>query len=84
MCVTQDGIRNEQRLLRQKFHVGNSFRGLTEQGHQDTCGNGRTDNACHVGAHSVHEQEVGGILLLTNDLPGFVVVVKLLSHVLLL
>ena len=52
-------------------HTGCSFSKacrLAEQGHQDACGDGGTDNTGNVRAHGVHEQEVGGVLLLADDL----------------
>ena len=52
-------------------HTGCSFSKacrLAEQGHQDACGDGGTDNTSNVRAHGVHEQEVGGVLLLADDL----------------
>ena len=33
----------------------------TKQLDQEACRNGRTDNAGHVGAHGVHQQEVVGV-----------------------
>ena len=33
---------------------------------QDTGSNRRTDNACHVGAHGVHQQVVAGVVLLAD------------------
>ena len=38
---------------------------LTENAQQETCRDGGADDACHIGAHSVHQQEVGGVRLLT-------------------
>ena len=37
---------------------------LTKDGQQEACCDGGADNTGHVGAHSVHEQEVGGVSLL--------------------
>ena len=39
---------------------------LAENVDQDTSSNGRAYNTGHVGAHCVHQQEVGGILALAN------------------
>ena len=39
---------------------------LAEDNQQAACCNGGADNAGHVGAHSVHQQEVGGVVLLAN------------------
>ena len=39
--------------------------GLSQKAEQDTCRNGRTDNTSYVGTHSVHQEEVATILLLT-------------------
>ena len=41
---------------------------LAEQEHQDTCGDGGTDNTGNVWTHGVHEQEVGWVLLLADNL----------------
>ena len=40
----------------------------TNHGQHGTRCNSGTDNACYVGAHSVHQQEVGRICLLTYNL----------------
>ena len=39
---------------------------LAEDVDEDTSSNGRADHAGHVGAHGVHQQEVGGVLALTD------------------
>ena len=36
-----------------------------EHEQQETCGNSGTDNTGYVGAHGVHQQEVGGVVLTT-------------------
>ena len=38
------------------------------QGDQHARGDGGADDACHVGAHSVHQQEVAGVVLLAHHL----------------
>ncbi len=42
---------------------GSAF--LTKHAQQEPCGDGGTDDAGHIGAHGMHQQEVGGIVLLT-------------------
>ena len=37
---------------------------LAEYAQQEACGDGGADDAGHVGAHGVHQQEVGGVGLL--------------------
>ena len=39
---------------------------LTKDAQQEACGDGGADNAGHVGAHGVHQQEVGGVVLLAD------------------
>ena len=39
---------------------------LTNNVDQNACGDSRADNAGNIRTHGVHEQEVGGILLLTD------------------
>ncbi len=39
---------------------------LTKYAQENARRNSRTDNACNVRTHSVHEQEVGGVCFLTN------------------
>ena len=43
---------------------GEGFVLLTKDAQQETCSDGGADNASHVGAHGVHQQEVGGVVLL--------------------
>ena len=45
-----------------------SFVLLAEERHEDARGDRGADDAGHVRAHSVHQQEVRGILLLAHDL----------------
>ena len=40
---------------------------LIQETQQDTCGNCAADDAGHVRAHGVHEQEVGAVVFLTFD-----------------
>ena len=40
--------------------------GLAKDLQQEACGDGGADNAGHIGAHGVHQQEVTGVVLLTD------------------
>ena len=44
------------------------FAGRSDHSQHGTSRNSGTDNTCYVGAHSVHQQEVGRISLLTYNL----------------
>ena len=65
--ISNRKTKTARQLLRTDGREKSFFRKcLAENVDQDTSCNSGADNACHVGAHCVHQQEVGGILALTN------------------